>query len=292
MGDLASTVDIQGANWSAKNDDFPAALKGGLKVGAGGRIGASSFDFNGGAAGNETKMKLALGGASSDFGLDSSQMHYTLNSKAVSVSMTSPDIPVPDLSAELGELAINLAMPMAKSDTPAPFSFLTKIVDFKVADGLWAMVDPAGSLPHDPATLISRHQRHRHADQGSDDGSRRDGGRVKEPPGMLNSLDLPQLLAKVAGAEVTANGGFTFDNSDMQTIPGMPLPTGKIDIKATGVNALIDKLVAMGLMPKDQAMQGRMMLSMFANTDAAKDEITSTLEFKDKHFYANGQQLN
>jgi len=71
----------------------------------------------------------------------------------------------------------------------------------------------------------------------------------------------------------------------------MPLPTGKIDIKATGVNALIDKLVSMGLVPQDQAMQGRMMLSMFANSSATNDEITSTLEFKDKHFFANGQQL-
>ena len=113
----------------------------------------------------------------------------------------------------------------------------------------------------------------------------------KTAPGLLNSLNLNQLSVKLAGAELTGAGAFTFDNSDMTTFPGTPLPTGKIDLKAVGLNALIDKLVAMGLVPKDQALQGRMVLAMFANTSATSDEMTSTLEFKDKHFFANGQQL-
>ena len=70
-----------------------------------------------------------------------------------------------------------------------------------------------------------------------------------------------------------------------------PLPTGKMDLKLTGGNTLLDKLVAMGLLPKDQAMGFKMMVSMFANAAADKDEMTSTLEFKDKGFYANGQKL-
>ena len=57
-------------------------------------------------------------------------------------------------------------------------------------------------------------------------------------------------------AELTAQGNFTFDNSDLTTFAGIPAPTGKIDVKATGVNALLDTLVAMGLVPQDQADQG------------------------------------
>ncbi|MEO8243183.1 MAG: DUF2125 domain-containing protein [bacterium] len=293
LSDLSSKIDIQGANWSAKDSsDFPAALKAGLTVAGGSGLGASSFDFAGGASGQETRMKLSLGGADTGFSLDASKMHFNLGSKALSVNIASPEIPVPDLSADLSELAVDLAMPVAKSTLPAPFTVLAKVVDFKVADSLWAMVDPAGSLPHDPATLIID-------TKGSatltkdlmTEATAMEGG-SSDSPGLLNTLDIPQILARVAGAEVTAMGAFTFDNSDVATIPGMPMPSGKIDIKATGLNALIDKLVKMGLLPQDQAMQGRMMLSMFANTDAAKDEITSTLEFKDKHFYANGQQLN
>ena len=45
------------------------------------------------------------------------------------------------------------------------------------------------------------------------------------------------------------------------------------------------------MIPQDDAMGYKMMVSMFANAAPDKDELTSTLEFKDKGFYANGQRL-
>ncbi|MFN0194219.1 MAG: DUF2125 domain-containing protein, partial [Aestuariivirga sp.] len=111
------------------------------------------------------------------------------------------------------------------------------------------------------------------------------------PPGELISFELTQLLAKVAGAELTGMGAFTFDNADLETFGGMPAPTGKIDLKVVGANTLMDTLISMGLMSEDDAMGARMMLSMFANPGAGPDEFTSVLEFKDKGFFANGQQL-
>ncbi len=290
LADFTSQLDMQGANWM-QTDDFAAALKAGLKMTGAVGLGASSFDFNSDEAGKSTKVKASVGGADTTFAFDAAALHYGLGSKAISVSVTSPEIPVPDLSVDLSEVAFELAMPVSKSDSPAPFTYQTRIIDLKVPEALWGMVDPAGTLSHDPATLIidTKGTATLTSDL-MDDAMALEGG-ASAPPGMLNSMDLTQLLLKIAGAEVSAVGAFTFDNSDMTTIPDMPYPTGKIDIKALGVNALIDKLVGMGLLPEDQAMQGRMMLSMFANTSAEKDEITSTLEFKDKHFFANGQQL-
>ena len=63
-----------------------------------------------------------------------------------------------------------------------------------------------------------------------------------------------------------------------------------LDLKLVGGNTLMDKLVQMGLLPEDQAMGFRMMLSMFANA-TGEDELSSVLEFKDGGFFANGQQL-
>jgi hypothetical protein len=97
---------------------------------------------------------------------------------------------------------------------------------------------------------------------------------------------------KAAGAEVTGKGAFTFDNSDTTTFPGVPLPTGQLDLKLVGANGLLDKLVQMGLLPADQAMGARMMMGLFAKTvEGSDDTLTSTLEFKDKGFFANGQRL-
>lgn len=290
LANSSSKLEMTGANW-ANIEDFNAALKAGLKMSGAFGLGPSSFDFAGGAADSKTAVTASVGGLTSSFAMEAARLHYDVGSKALAITMSSPDLPMPEASIDLTELAVDFAMPLTKSDTPAPFNLLTKVVDLNVAEALWSMIDPAGTLPHDPATLIIDTSGTTTLTSDLMEDAMAMAGGAAAPP-LLNSLDLTQFLFKAAGAEVTAQGGFTFDNSDMMTIPGMPLPTGKIDIKATGLNGLIDKLVSMGLVPEDQAMQGRMMLSMFANTSADKDEITSTLEFKDKHFFANGQQLN
>ena len=289
LANSSSKLEMTGANW-ANIEDFNAALKAGLKMSGAFGIGASSFDFAGGAADKKTSVTASVGGITSSFAMDAAQLQYDVGSKALKFTVSSPDLPMPEASIDLTEVAVDFAMPLTKSDAPAPFNLLTRVVDLSMAEALWSMIDPAGSLPHDPATLIidTKGTATLTSDL-TEDAMAMAGGAA--PPPQLNSLDLTQFLLRVAGAEVTALGGFTFDNTDMTTIPGMPLPTGKIDIKAVGLNGLVDKLVAMGLIPEDQAMQGRMMMSMFANTSADKDEITSTLEFKDKHFFANGQQL-
>jgi hypothetical protein len=110
-------------------------------------------------------------------------------------------------------------------------------------------------------------------------------------PGEINSLELTQLTVKAVGAEIGASGGLTFDNADLATFGGVPAPTGAINVTIKGVNALIDNLIAMGLLPEDQAMGARMMLAMFTRPGAEPDEVTSVIEFKDGGLFANGQQL-
>jgi hypothetical protein len=289
LADFTSQLDMLGANW-AQIEDFPAALKAGLQMSGGFALGASSFDFNSVEGDKTTKVKSSFGAANSSFAMDAAKMRYSAGTKAIALSLTSPEIPVPEVSVTLGELVFDLAMPIMKSDTPAAFSYLTKLVDLAVPEALWGMIDPGSALPHDPATLIIDTKGTVTLTRDLMEDAMAIAGGAGDAP-LLNSLDLTQILLRVAGAEVTALGGFTFDNTDTTTIPDMPYPTGKVDIRALGVNALIDKLIAMGLLPEDQAMQGRMMMSMFANTSADKDEITSTLEFKDKHFFANGARL-
>jgi hypothetical protein len=108
---------------------------------------------------------------------------------------------------------------------------------------------------------------------------------------MLNSFDLSALLVRFVGAELSGNGALTFDNNDLTTFNGMPAPTGQINLKLLGANALIDNLIAMGLLPEDQAMGARMMMGMFARPGTEPDSLTSTLEFKDGGFFANGMRL-
>lgn len=114
------------------------------------------------------------------------------------------------------------------------------------------------------------------------------------PPCELHALELSELKARIAGAELTGSGAATFDNSDLNTFGGFPVPTGNVDLKLVGANILLDKLTATGLVTQEQAM-GFRGASMFTTVNVGEDTLTSTIKFKDKDKdkdkYANGQRL-
>ncbi len=297
-GDIKASMADLTSSWNIKTPkdfstgDLSSALAKGFAITGSFGFGATSFDVN--AIDAAAKPTQVVGGmASGTFGLtmDAAKFDYATNSKGAAFKVVSPDVPIPDASFTFGEAGFHLVMPVAKSDLPADFSVLINLKDIAPSEAIWAMADPTAAMKHDPATLVIDTKgkvtmtRDIFADAAALEGG------DTAPPGMLNALDITAINFKALGAEISALGGFTFDNTDMTTFSGVPAPTGKIDIKATGVNAVIDTLVKLGLLPQEQATGGRMMLSMFANTSATADEMTSTLEFKDKHFFANGQQL-
>ena len=58
------------------------------------------------------------------------------------------------IEAAVAQTAFSLAMPVSKSDAAQPAQLVMKIVDLKISDALWNMVDPGSQLPRDPATLV------------------------------------------------------------------------------------------------------------------------------------------
>ena len=291
LADLVSKWEIKAPKDFEKMELSQAMAKGFSLTGSFG-FGATSFDVNTTDAAN-TPTQIVGGMASAALGMtmDGSKFDYSTDSKGAAFKVVSPTVPLDDASFTYGQAGVHLVMPVAKSDKPADFAFSVNLVDLAPSAAIWGMADPTNGLKHDPATLIidTKGQATMTRDIFSDAAALESGS--TEAPGLLNALDITKINLKALGAEISALGNFTFDNADTTTFSGVPAPTGKVDIKATGVNAVIDTLVKMGLIPEDQAMSGRMMLSMFANTSTTADEMTSTLEFKDKHFYANGQQL-
>jgi hypothetical protein len=292
---IADIADIAGKTsgtflGAADMADIGKALKAGFMVNGSFSHGATSFSVNANEDGKPTSVAGTSEGGDVAIEMNAAHLLYAVGGKALALTVASADLPFPELKVGYQEAAFKLDMPVAKSDVPADFTLLSKLVGFTVSDEIWGMVDPAGSLPHDPATVIidTKGKATMTADL-FDEAAKLEDGTVPTPE--LNALDITEIKASAAGAELTGVGSFTFDNSDMTTFAGVPLPTGKLDIKLTGGNTLLDKIVAMGLLTQDDAMGYKMMVSMFANSAADKDEMTSTLEFKDKGFYANGQKL-
>lgn len=246
-----------------------------------------NFDMTDGTG--PVKMAGTATGGGFVLGVDKTRVNYGSSLTGASFSLSGPEIPFPEVTFGFGETAFNVLMPASKSDTPQDFSFLTKVVDLTISEDVWGLFDPAANLSRDPATfIVDAKGTGRWKADIMDPAFQSEG---LEPPGELNSLDLTQFLVKIAGAQVAATGGLTFDNDNLTAFDGMPTPSGQINVTITGVQKLIDNLIAMGLLPDDQAMGFRMMLGMFTRPGAAPDEVTSLLEFKDGGFFANGQRL-
>lgn len=269
--------------------DMAAALKAGFATDGSFSAGKTSYDIDITDAAGSTKIVGTGETTSFGFAMNDQRLAYSGSGTGVTTTMTSPDIPFPSVTLTYAEAGFDFLMPVSPSDAPADFALMTRLVDFTISDDVWDLFDPTKQLPRDPATLIIDTEGTATLTANLFDAAAMEAAGTT-PPGELNSLDVTELRAKIAGAELTGSGSFTFDNTDLTTYQGMPAPTGKMDLKLVGANTLMDKLVAMGLMPEDQVMGLRMMLSMFANA-TGEDELSSTLEFKDKGFFANGQRL-
>lgn len=295
------TVVIEFADFAGKTkgnfvgaeamQDMAAAMKAGFTVDGGISYKSMKIDFDGNDAAGPSKLSGVGADGNLTFVLDKSRMQYGLDTKGVNFTVASADIPFPELKFGFAEAAFNFELPVGTSDVPTDFAFLTRLVDFTISDEVWGMVDPAGTLPRDPATVIVDAKGKVRMTTDLFDQTAMDAlGDI--PPGELHALDVAELKVAAAGALLTGAGAFTFDNSDTTTYPGMPLPTGKIDLKLNGGNGLMDKLVAMGLMSAEDVMGAKMMIAIVANAGPeGTDELTSTIEIKDKVLSANGQPL-
>jgi hypothetical protein len=289
VADLAGTTNGNLLDVGAA-DDMLKALADGFATDGSFTYGPLTLTVDATEAGKPTKVAAAAAGGSFNFALDAVQMAYGAASNQVELVLAGADIPFPELKLTLAEQAVEFVLPVSRSDTPQDFRMLLRMVDLVVPDEVWGMVDPAGQLPREPATVIvDAKGKARLTTDLMDEAAMAALGDAA--PGELHALDLTELRARIAGAELTGSGALSFDNSDLATFGGVPAPTGAIDLKLTGGNTLLDTLVAMGIVPEEEAMGYRMMISMFANSATDSDTLTSKIEFKDKGIFVNGQRM-
>jgi hypothetical protein len=236
-----------------------------------------------------TKMTANASGGSFVLAMDKVRMNYGTTLTGAKFTISGAEIPFPQVEVAFADSAFNLLMPVTKSDTPQDFAYLTKVVDFTVSEDVWGLFDPAATLSREPATFIVDLKGKGFWTKDIMDPEVQMEGAT--PPGELHSLDLTQVLAKAAGAEVSATGGLTFDNSDLATFGGVPRPDGKVVVNIKGVTKLVDNLIALGILSEDDAMGFRMGLAMVAKPGAGPDELVSEIEFKEGGLFANGMRM-
>lgn len=252
--------------------------------------GASEVTFDG-VDGSGTINSTGGGGI---LGVDISQqgLSYKVTQDGFNVNMLFSAMPVP-VSFASERAAFDLTIPTVKMPDAQDFGMLLSLENLTMADVLWGMFDPTAQLPRDPATLtVDLSGKAKLLFDYLDPTQAALLETTGAAPGELEAMTLNQLILDVAGARLTGAGAFSFDNTDTVTFDGLPKPTGAVDFELVGGNGLLDKLVAMGLLPEDQAMGARMMMGLFARPGEGEDSLTSKIEVNEAgHILANGQRI-
>ncbi len=290
--DLASAalaIAVKGAYATGiPDEDFAAALAAGLDMGVTYDVGATTFDFDFADSNETSNARGSFDTAGVSFAINADRLSYGTSTTTLDLTIGGSTIPFPELRVTLAEFTNAFSLPIAQSDESQDFSFLARMVDLVLPDEVWGMFDPTGALPRDPATVVldASGEVFVNADITDPEES------FDTPPGELHTIDLTEIRLAAVGAELTGKGAFTFDNEDLVTFDGLPRPTGAIDLRLVGGNALLDKLAAMGLIPSDQLMGARMMLGLFARPGDGPDTLVSKIEVTPEGaVLANGQRL-
>ncbi|MCW1952067.1 MAG: DUF2125 domain-containing protein [Octadecabacter sp.] len=227
-----------------------------------------------------------------DFELSFTQEGLAMSGEASSLAMTmlDPLIFADEIELGIGALTMDYDVPLNASDEAQDFRIATGLKDVTIGDTIWGMIDPAGQLPRDPAEISFDV-----TGMGTNGIDLLDIAALSTlmgpPPIEVDEVTIENLRIAAVGAEATATGAMTFDWTDLQTISGIARPEGAITVNLNGANALMDKLVAMGLIPAEDLMMPRMMMGMFA-TPVGDDMLETVLEVNSEgHVLANGQRL-
>ncbi len=306
LSDLETTGDMTVPGTAKINEDMNAALKAGLAMSGALKSGAlvASFDFAGtDESGEPTSGAGKYDGKGFDVSYTLSQdgMGYQAGSDAGSFELTTSDMPFPiNYAIESG--SFDMQLPVMQSDEAQPFKFAYSLAGLTLGDAIWNLFDPQGQLPRDPASLdldVTGQMKvtkdifdpanmtpPSDEDMTGEDGDM-DAAEAAPQPFEPVEIVINQFALNALGARVNAEGALQAPSGDMTT------PVGEIHATYEGVNALVDKLGAMGLIPEDQIMGVRMMMAMFAKpVTEGEDKLETRLEFKeDGSIFANGQQI-
>ena len=244
----------------------------------------STLSFVGMAPEGETRVAGSSASGGIELGLTQEAIEYVLTSQGAEMTVVPPALPLP-IRVTMAEARTGLTFPFAVSDGGSPYALDIAYRDLALDEQLWALFDPTGQLPRDPATLeISLAGDAKVTADVLGDPEAMAG--LQGPPILPETLDLTTLRLSVAGAELTGSGALTFPEAGP-----LPQPVGKLNLALEGGMQLLDKLVAMGLVPAQQATFLRGMAGVVAKP-VSETRLESEIEFTENGgILANGLPL-
>ena len=286
--DIKSLAAVYSGTLARQNimDSFAQSIANGNTTSGTFQHGQATYDIDMNLPDADFDADATVASGSYAFSMDESGIDYSGQYNNMNLTVGLGSMGLPPMNFTMAEAGGRLQMPVVPGEDPQDFALVTTLVDMEIDPFVWSMIDPAEQLPRDPATIIIDTTGEVvltedifAADYGQ--------GPITAPPGQINALAINEIKVSLAGAELTGDGDLTFNNQF-----GIPMPIGVVNVMLKGGNTLLDTLVAMNLIPEEQAMGARMMTGMFARPGDGPDTLVSTIEMKeDGSILANGQRI-
>jgi hypothetical protein len=277
---LPTTIALAGIASAA---DFTTALNEGLAFTLTTKQGESAGTMTQESAFMPMDLVMKAGGGEGSVVFNKDTFSVKSTAAGLDISSEPGMMPVP-VRVTSGPMQFDLTTPVIATEAAGDYAFVLKLADFSLNEEAWAMFDPNAALSRDAAQIAIDISGKTMIDLPAVMSAEETGGVPPVP--APESLNITELGVQVAGAALATTGAFTFDNS-----MGMPMPLGEANVTVTGANALIDGLIATGLMSDEDAMGARMMMGMFM-VPAGEDTLTSKIEAKEgMQILVNGQPL-
>ncbi len=277
---LPSTIALAAI---ASPADFATALNEGLSVNLTTKQGESNGSVKQESTFMPMDLTVAAGGGEGTLVFNKDTFSVKSQGGGLNIESAPGLMPVP-LKITSGGVQVDMTTPVIATEAAGDYSFVMKLADFSLNEEAWALFDPNATLPRDAAQIAIDISGKTTMDLPALIASEETGVPYIPAP---ESLNITELGLQVAGAALAGTGAFTFDNS-----MGIPMPLGEANVSVTGANALIDGLIAIGVVTEEDAMGARMMMGMFMVPGANPDELTSKIEAKEgMQILVNGQPL-
>jgi len=217
--------------------------------------------------------------------LTEGQLTAQISGEGLAVTLAGTALPFPKASVSLAGLDTSLSIPVMVEKGTANGAYSLRLDQLSVSDNVWSMVDPQGQLPRDPADLVLDL-----AFGGQfEDGLFAQMSEIEQDISRLKfeSLDINELSLSAIGVDLVADGAFTFDNSQGETVP-----QGSMNAEVSGLDGVIETLAGMGVLPPEIMMSARMMMGLMLVPGDRPDTYTSVIEVApDGTVSANGVPL-
>ncbi|MEL6207762.1 MAG: DUF2125 domain-containing protein [Pseudomonadota bacterium] len=293
MADLASdtTGSFDVADLVAMSPDTTLRdmLDDGFSVDGTGGVGATNYAISAEGMPESFTSSGSISGISGEVVMNAERLLYDLAYNDLEFAASGSEIPFPKVGGALGQLAVKIGIPTTLE--PGDMALGLALRDLTVGEEIWALVDPAGQLPRDPASValdLSGTMKFL-IDVFAMDGE----DAPEDLPAEVTALDINELLLTVGGAVLEGSGAFTFDWSAPGPFgPGTPAPDGALSLSLTGAMGLMQTLEEIQLLPPQQAMMGRMALGAIAVPGDGPDTLVSEITVSpDGTILANGSEL-